>query len=282
MSSKKTIDRPDTQFWDRRRGILKTRKGGFIISQGAVYSHGYDLLQDLLGTHSFFQVLILNITGRLPERRLADWVEAIHITLSYPDARIWCNQIGSLAGTLRASPVAAVSAGILASDSRMYGPGATLAGVEFIEDAMKKRRNGMSIETIVEKYFQRRPDASRVIPGFVRPVARGDERIPAMERVTAGLGFEVGEHLDLAYEVEKYMIHKYNEGMNNLGYRSAFLCDQGYSAGEQFRIFSAMVNSGVSACYAEAADNPAEGFFPLRCDDVDYTGPPPRRLPEDK
>ena len=145
---------------------------------------------------------------------------------------------------------------------------------------MEKKRSGLSIETIIEKYFQRRPGASKIIPGFVRPVARGDERIPAMERVTANLGFEVGEHLDLAYEVEKYMIHTYNEGMNNLGYRCAFLCDQGYSADEQFRICSVMVHSGVGACYAEAADNPPEGFFPLRCEDIDYQGPPPRMLPE--
>lgn len=281
MSSKKTNDPSDTQFWDRRRGTIRTRKGGFIISQGSVYSHGYNLLQDLLGTASFFQVLILNITGRLPERRLADWIEAIYITLSYPDARIWCNQIASLGGTLRASPVAAVSAGILASDSRMYGPGTVLAGVEFIEDAMQKKRKGMSIETIIEKYFQRRPGASKVIPGFVRPIARGDERIVAMERITARLGFEVGEHLNLAYEIEEYMVRQYNEGMNNLGYHSAFLCDQGYSANEQFRIFSAMVNSGVSACYAEAADHPPESFFPLQCEDIDYQGPLPRRLPED-
>ncbi|MCI5208556.1 MAG: hypothetical protein D3910_07135, partial [Candidatus Electrothrix sp. ATG2] len=118
-------------FWEARRGRILSDKGGWVIGE-AVYNHGYSMMDDLVGNASFFQVLILNITGRLPERRLTDWLEAYYICLNWPDARIWCNQVGSLAGTMRASPLAAAGAGILSSDSIMYGPGTTMKATEFI------------------------------------------------------------------------------------------------------------------------------------------------------
>ncbi len=266
----------DTSFWDERHGILRARKGGWIIGE-AVYSHGYSMLDDLVGNASYFQVLILNATGRMVERRLADWLEAYFNCISWPDARIWCNQIGSLAGTMRTSPVTAVSAGILAADSRMYGPGATVAAVEFIVSALAKKKKGIPVEDIIMEH-QRRPGSVPVIVGYVRPVVSGDERVVAMERVTAQLGFETGEHLALAYEIEELMSQKFNEGMNIAGYRSAFLSDQGFSPIEIYRMIAACIYSGVLACYTEAADQPAESFLPMRCDDIDYQGRPPRSI----
>ena len=188
MTSQKRNDRSDTSFWDERRGYIHTKIGGMVIGE-AVYSHGYNMMDDLVGRTSYFQVMILNITGRLPERRLADWLEAYFIGNSYPDARIWCNQIGSLAGTVRATPVAATSAGILASDSKMYGPGTVLEGVKFFKDAVVKKRSGMTAQEIVQS-CQRNPRSKPVIIGYARPVASGDERIEAMEIVTNQLGFE--------------------------------------------------------------------------------------------
>jgi len=269
----------DTSYWDNYRGVLRSQKGGWVVGE-AVYNHGYSMLDELVGKATFMQVLILNVTGRLVERRLADWMEAYFNCLSWPDARVWCNQIGSLGGTMRTSPVAAVGAGILAADSRMYGPGAAIAGVEFIINALKKKRAGMTAEDIVREQ-QRRPGSVPAIVGYIRPVASGDERIPAMERVTTQLNFAIGEHLTLAYEIEQVMLQKFNEGMNIAGYRSAFLADQGFSPQEVYRTLAACVHSGVLACYAEAADSPPESFLPLRCDDIDYQGKPPRPLPED-
>ncbi len=280
MSSKSVKDEI-TAFWDDRRGVIRTRKGGFVISKGTVYTHGCNLLEDLVGKVSYFQLLVLNATGRMPERRLADWLEAYFFCLSYPDARIWCNHIGSLAGTMGTSPVAGVCAGIMASDSRLYGPGAVVDSVKFITEALAMKQTGMSVEEILEAHPRRRPDGTPMISGFNRPVARGDERIPALERITAQLGFERGKHLTLAYEIEEVLSEKFNEYMNSGGYRSAFLSDQGFTADEIYRLLSLIVNSGVMACYAEAADRPGGSFFPLRCEDVAYEGEPPRPVPDD-
>lgn len=264
MSSnqKQKQEKTDTTFWDERR------KDGWIIGE-AIYNQ-----DDLIGEKSYFQVLVLNATGRMPEGRLADWIEAAFSCLSWP-ARIWCNQIGSLAGTMRASPVAALTAGMLASDCSMYGPGTQAECADFITDALDKKQNRMSPEDILAAY-----PTPFAIPGYARPVDGGDERLVALERVTARLGFETGEHLALAYEIREVLAQKYNKGMNIAGYSAAFLSDQGFSPTEQYRIASICVNSDIHACYAEAADNPPGSFSPMRCDDVDYQGKPPRPVPD--
>jgi hypothetical protein len=284
MSSKNPDSEGTTGFWDRRRGIIRSRKGGWVIGK-AVYNHGYSVMDELVGKASFFQVLFLNVTGRLPDRRLADWLEACFVCLSWPDPRIWCNQIGTLAGCLRASPVAAVSAAALASDSRLYGPGTALAATTFICNAATKKRAGIGVAEIVHQYLASQRSLGHphpLIVGYGRPIATGDERIIALERVAKDLGFGVGEHLALAYAVEKVMVSNYGESMNMAGYCSAFLTDQGYSAAEIYRLFSLCVNAGVHACYAEAADQAAESFLPLRCEDVDYCGKQPRSVPPRK
>lgn len=271
----------NTSFWDDKRGKIHTRKGGLVISQGIVYSHGYKLLDELMGEISYFQLLILNATGRLPERRVADWLEASFFCISYPDARIWCNHIGSLGGTMQATPIAANCAGLMATDSRLYGPLAVVNSAKFITDALALRKQGIPVDEIMETLPRRRPDGTLMIPGFNRPVASGDERIPLLEKLTQELGFKNGEHLTLGYEVEAIISKKYNEFMNSGGYRAAFLLDQGFNFQEIYRILSIYMNAGIIACYSEASDHPGESFFPLRCNDIDYQGPPPRALPND-
>lgn len=268
----------DTSFWEQRRGKIYSRKGGWIIGE-AVYNHGYSMMDDLVGKATWMQVLILNVTGKLPEQRLADWIEAVFICMSWPDARIWCNQIGSLAGTMQTTSVAAVSAGVLATDSTMYGAAPLLEGTRFIRESLIKKKNGLSIEDILKEH-QRHPDSVPAIVGYVRPIATGDERVEAMKNVADQLGFETGEHLSLAFEIEQVMLEKFNEGMNINGYASAFLCDQAYSNMEIYRIGSTCASSGVLACYTEAADQLPESFFPLQCNDIDYQGPPPRPVPD--
>jgi len=268
----------DISFWDQRRGRILTRKGGWIIGE-AVYNHGYSMLDDFVGEVSFFQVLTLNTVGRMVERSFADWLEALFICLSWPDSRIWCNQVGSLAGTLRASPVAAVCSGILASDAKMYGPGCMTTACDFIAGALRDNNAGLSPEGIVDCHPNRRNGGIPVIAGYARPVATGDERIAAMARTAAKLGLKDGKHVSLAYEIEKIMQAKWDESMNLAGYGAAFFADQGFAAQEVYRLLSCWVNSGVHACYAEAADQPPESFFPLHCEDIDYQGKPPRSVP---
>ncbi len=265
-------------LWDSRRGVIRSRKGGWIIGRGVYYGR-YSLLDDLVGRVSYFQTLLLAVLDELPERRIADWVEAVYQCMSYPDPRIWCNHIGSLSGDGRSSSVAGVSAGILASDSHMYGPGAVITEVcEFLQQGLAKKENEELLPQILKGCVRRR--GSRfIISGFGRPIATGDERIATMERVSKELGLEAGPYLTFAYDVERYLLKTQGESLNLTGYAVAVMMDFGWTSLQIQQTCAILVTSGVAACYSEAYDNPPESFLPLRCEDIEYRGHAPRPVP---
>lgn len=268
-----------TEFWDKFRGTIYSTVGGARIGDGVVYSHGYDVLNDIVGKRSYFQLMILNASGRLPGPKLAQWVEAAFICVSWPEARIWCNTIGALGGTLRTSAVAATAAGMLAADSTMYGSLPLIEGAGFIQQALEEKKGGATAEEIVESQCAKYRGKPHIV-GYARPIASGDERLVAMEQVTEALGFSIGEHLRLAYEIQDILKSRFNETMNINGYYSAFLSDQGYSPDEIYRISASCVNSGVTACYISAAEQVPESFLPLKCGDIEYHGADPRPVPD--
>lgn len=265
------------QFWDERRGKIQSKKGGWVVGKG-IFNHGYSMMDDLVGKVSYMQVVVLNATGRLPERAVADWCEAAHICLSWPDPRIWCNQIGALGGAARTSVVAATTAGVLAADAKSYGSKPLLEGVSFIQAALLDYHRGISAEEIVSKVCAKHRGKPN-ITGYARPLAKGDERVVALERVQKALGLPVGEHMQLALLIESILLKNFDECMNVNGYASAFLSDLGYTNEEIYRIFALVVSSGVTACYVDTHDKVADTFLPLRCADIEYAGTIARPVP---
>jgi hypothetical protein len=265
------------QFWDERRGKIQSKKGGWVVGKG-IFNHGYSMMDDLVGKVSYMQVLVLNATGRMPERPVADWLEAVFICMSWPDPRIWCNQIGALGGAMRASVMAATTAGILAADAKSYGSKPLLQGVRFIQSALHDNHRGVSPEEIVSNEYAKHRGKPN-ITGYARPLAKGDERVVALERVQKALGLPVGEHLQLALQIEIILLRNFDESMNINGYASAFLSDLGYTDEEIYRISAVVVNSGVTACYVDTRDKAADAFLPLRCADIEYAGKIARPVP---
>lgn len=265
------------RLWDEHRGKIQSKKGGWIIGKG-VFNHGYSMMDDLVGKVSYMQVMVLNATGRLPERAVADWLDAIHICLSWPDPRIWCNQIGALGGTARTSVVAATTAGVLAADAKAYGIKPLIQGVNFIQAAQLDFKRGLNVDEIIRNECTKHRGKPSIM-GYARPLAKGDERIVAMWRVQKALGLPIGEHLQLAEQIEQSLLNNFDESMNINGYMSAFLSDLGYTADEVYRIFAVLVTSGVTACYVDTRDKAADTFLPLRCADIEYTGKLARPVP---
>lgn len=264
-------------YFDSRRGKIISGTGGWFPGKG-VFSHGYSMLEDLVGEKSYFQILILNATGKMVDESLADWVEAVYGCLSWPDPRIWCNQIGALAGSARTSVVAATTAGVLATDSRSYGVLPLIEGVKFIQTALARHQEGQSAEEIINSTVSARGGKPFIV-GYIRPIAKGDERLETMEKVSQKLKLPIGKHLALAYEIEKVLLEKYDEGMNINGYVSAVLSDHGFCAQEIYQMFSMLVASGVTACYLDTFRSPPDSFLPLRCEDIDYQGVSSRPVP---
>lgn len=268
----------DTTFWDQRRSRIRTRKGGWRIG-GGISVHGHSLLEDLVGRRSFFEVLYLEVTGKLPDPRLARWIEASFLCLAFPDPRIWCNQIGALAGSVRLTPTVGISAGVMASESTLYGPGSTRPAHDFLVSAQAARMSGTSLEAFIAS--RTRPGGRVRAPGFTRPIAQGDDRVPALAGLAVELGFVNGTYLGLALEIDALLAPHGDAGLNMLGYLAAFLLDHGdMQIADGECLYALAVNAGVHACYAEAASAPAGGFLPLSCADVQYRGAPARPLPD--
>lgn len=268
----------DLQFWDSHRGIIKSSKGGWKMGS-AVFSHGYDMMEELVGEKSYFQVMVLNATGQLIDKSIAAWLEAVFICLSWPDARIWCNQIGALGGTLRSSIVASTSAGIMAGDSKLYGQKTTIAGAEFIRQALYKKQNGSSASEIVAAECKKHRGKPTIV-GYARPIAKGDERVEALEKYSRRLSLPEGDHLRLAREIDQVLTEQYNESINVNGYCSAVLSDIGFSPQEIYQISTLLIAGGIIASHVDSFERPAESFFPLRCTDIDYQGIAAREVPD--
>lgn len=265
---------------EKKRGKISSKIGGWKMGDDA-YTYGHAILEELLFKNSYFDTLILNITGEIPSKALSKWIEGSFICLSWPDSRIWCNQVGAFAGSARCRPSAGITAGLLAADSQLYAQGAIRYSAEFIQSALRKKIEGDTLQSIVETFKQNNSSRHFAvgIPGYARPIAKGDERVERIKRFSAQLGFEQGRHLQLALEIEKYIKTTFDESLNFLGYCTAFLSDQGIPIKAIERIYSLWVTAGVAACYSEYHDAPPDTFLPIRCDDIKYTGPSPRSVP---
>jgi citrate synthase len=160
----------------------------------------------------------------------------------------------------------------------MYGPGTAYSATQFITDAKARIDEGLSVVEYIENFAKTKRGLR--IPGYARPFAAGDDRVVAMQKLSDELGFKNGPHLDLAYQIQDYLLENYGEALNLAGYIVAFMSDQGYAAKEIYRIYSMCVNSGIHASYSEAYDSPPDSFLPLRCDDIEYIGVPERPLPD--
>ena len=221
----------------------------------------------------------VNVTARLPERRLADFLEGLFICLSWPDPRIWCNKMGAFSAMTRAGPTAAIAAGGLAGDSTMYGPGTVPAVDAFLKSAYKQIiEQGRSVEEFVDDVAYR--GGKLHAPGFARPLAKGDERITAMRRYADELGFVAGDYENLANRIEDHLAQREGEGLNLSGYFTAFMYDRGYSMQELMGITAWCISTGVYAAYFEQIERPPEAFLSLKVDDIEYTGPERREVHE--
>ena len=237
------------------------------------------LFADIIGSQSYFQFLIYSVTGREASKALGDMLECIYMCTSYPDSRIWCNQIAALTSCMDAPPNNAVAAGVMAADSRIYGAGqSAYKASKFIQQSLQQFKQGMTVADIVES--QPNKQGLPAIIGFARPIKSVDERVGPMRAQAQKLGFEVGEHMQLGQEIEHYMLEHYDIGMNIGGFSAAFLSDQGFTPTQVYSLKSIATVGGLLPCYVDFQGRGQTGYLPLHCDDVVYQGHPARPLPQ--
>ncbi len=266
----------NTQYWQVRAQKIETDIGKWIGGKD-VTIRSYSLFNDLFCNVSYMQLHVLNVTGKLISKELSTWLENNFMVMSYPDSRIWCNQIGALCGVMGTTPAAGIVAGTLAADSRVYGGSQTSKyAMTFLISALKSYSSGKTIPEIVNELPLKQ--GKPAIIGFARPINRSDERIEPHRKMSKNLGFEDGDYMSLANKLDAYVSDNYGLGINIGGYTAAFMLDQGFSADELYNIKAICVNSGVAACFIDNLQHTENAYLPLKCTDIEYTGPSYRKL----
>lgn len=267
---------PDFTYWNKRNSTILnsigTWKGGEDVT-----IEGHSLMNDLIGNISYMQLHILNATGKLVDKNIADWIEICFMGVSYPDSRIWCNQIAAYAGDTNSTVSTAASLSILAADSRAYGGSQTKRiSMAFQKDAYLKYGSGMTIKQIVNevKFKNGKP----IIVGFARPIDRDDERLAPFIANQKKLNIPQGKYLTFALQLSTYLNKEYNLSINCGGYSSAFLLDQGFTPKNGYAINAFSVVSGAVACFRNQEEQTPNSFLPMKCEDVDYTGTQIRKV----
>ena len=265
----------ESTVWEQQRGRIRTRKGGWHIGEG-VKAGNYSLLEQLLHENTPNDVLFLHVHGYLPDPAISRFIDGVVTCMSYPDARIWCNQIAALAGTSGCHPIVGIGAALMASDSSLYGPGTTEASCAFIAEGRAALAAGQSAaDFLAERRRQRRPQT----PGYARPIAQGDDRVAEIRTLAARLGLTEGEHVRAGDAIGAAIGGNDGSAMNFMGIVSAFWLDLGLLPRNGELLFSMCIGAGAAACFEEADQAPRGTFLPLRCDDIEYTGVAPREWP---
>lgn len=264
--------------WEYYRGTIRTSIGKWLGGEDVIV-RGHRLLDDLLPQLSLMQLQVLNITGRLVEAPLAQWLEKSFFMVSYPDARIWCNQIAALAGANGASPVAAATAACLGADSRAYGSSQTQwLAMSTLRQLLLDHQAGRTLAELVARFPIKH--GLPAIMGFARPANKTDERLGPMRKLTQQLRFSPGPHQIFAGQLAEWLKEEFGADLNIAGFMAAFLLDQGFTPEEIYQLRALAVANGAMACYGDRLGKPEGTFLPQRCGDVAYTGPEIRALPQ--
>lgn len=266
------------EFLRQFEGRLKTKVGACYPGSRAVF-RGHDLHAELKDM-DWMELYVFGITGRrftAPQIRL---MHAIWTYTSYPDARIWNNRVAALAGSARSTGTLGTAAALAVSEASIYGGGILVRSIDFFIRTKAQLEQGGSLEECVRDEL----DTFRVIGGYGRPIASGDERIKPLLALARSLGLDKGSFLRLAFDVEAFLrAGRWRMKMNYAALVAALGADLGLAAREFHLYMFPVFLAGMQPCVVEANERPEGTLFPLKCADILYEGvqertwPPPER-----
>ncbi len=251
----------------------ETDLGAWFPGERVVF-RGMDLFSELKNM-PWMGLLLFGITGRTFDKKQIQLFEAIWtISVSFPDPRLWNNCIAALAGSARSTPHLGISAALAVSEAKIYGGFPFVRCIDFLIQARKEILGGRGIETLIDEEL----DKNRKIYGYGRPIIRHDERISALMATVRELGFEKGEHVKLAFEVEEILVKRNPMlKMNVAALMAALSADQKLTTKEFACYGSLAFSAGIVPCYVDSLTRPEGCFFPLRCLRIQYEGHSHRR-----
>ncbi|MGZ8217244.1 citrate/2-methylcitrate synthase [Methylomagnum sp.] len=224
---------------------------------------------------SWVGLLFYSITGRIPDDNQVRMIEGIwRICNSYPDPRIWNNRIAALAGTARSTGALAIGAATAATEASIYGHRPTMRALEFLYRTQKSLDQGAELMDLVALEKTR----YKIIPGYGRPVIQGkDERIEPLLELAKSLGLGDGKYVELIFKIEQILLNsRWQLHMNIAALQAALAAEQGFSCREYYLFRIVGYSAGMLPCYVDAATQAEATLFPIRCNNILYSGSSPR------
>lgn len=270
-------------------GHWSTALGGWHPGEGVTLHHT-DLLNDV-AQEGWMATVMFAITKRRFDKQQCHLFECLwSICGSFPEPRLWNNRVAAIAGNARSTAALGTAAAVATSEAIIYGNRPIIASMDFIRQSLIQTKQGQSLDEILDHALAapRQGNSARGpnrdlarLPGFGRPITSKDERIePLMKKVTE-LGYEKGEHLQLAFDLEAKLIQRGSKLRLNISPIMGALCaDQGLTT-RQYNYFIVLCCcAGFLACGTDAENHPPGSFYPLPCSALEYLGPAARSWQE--
>lgn len=260
----------------RNVGRVKSRMGACVIGSHVVF-RGQELHAEL-GTAGWLELYLFGITGRRFSEAELCLLEAMWTCTSYPDARIWNNRVAALAGSARSTGNLGISAALAVSEGAIFGRGIDLRACDFLIRTRRELLAGGELGPWVRHELS----ARRSLAGYGRPLSnQPDERLEPILNVARSLGLADGPYVELAHDVERFLLNaRLRMRMNYGALAAALSADLGLSAREHYYFFYGAFLAGMPPCYIDASERPANTLLPLPCDGVAYQGVAKRSWPE--
>ena len=260
------------QLLEKHVGRLVTKMGAFFPGERVVF-RGQDLFISLKNL-DWLDLYLFGITGHRFTPQQMKVLHAIWTYTSYPDARLWNNRVAALAGTARSTGNLGIAAALAVSEAQIYGRGIDMRASEFLIRAKKRVAAGETLEILVRTELKEK----RGIAGYGRPLVSTDERIAPMLALVREQDLADGEHLKLAFEVEKILLAGgWRLRMNYAALAAALAVDFGLSPYEYYFFVMPAFLAGMPPCYLDAAEKLEGLLFPLPCRVLHYEGVARRR-----
>lgn len=256
-------------FW--RTAISKVEPNKIIV-------RGYDLMK-LVGNYSYAELTYLLWRGELPSRsqsRMMDALLTICLEHSLNAPSVDATRFVASSGV----PLqAAVAAGVVAV-GEWHGGAIEDAARMLQEGVSRVKENGMSVRESAEQILRDRKDRNIRVPGYGHPTHTSDPRTKRLLEIAAETNV-AGAHLELAQEIEALTEQYFRKRLilNVDGCIAAIASDMGFDwrLGKAFFIVSrtpGLIAHAYEQMYFE------KPYKSAHWNEIIYTGPPERELPE--
>ncbi|HEY6898232.1 MAG TPA: hypothetical protein VI279_13300 [Rhodocyclaceae bacterium] len=250
---------------------FKSRMGAFFPGSHVIF-RGHDLHRQLKDM-DWIELFVFGITGRRFSAEQLRLMHALWVYTSYPDARIWNNRVTALSGSTRSTGNLGLAAALAISEAHIYGRGNEMQAISFYIDTCRKLASGAELADCVTQELA----THARIAGYGRPLINADERIAPIMALAQELGLDRGPHLQLAFELERFLLDSGRNLRINYGaIVSAFGADLGFTPQEFYLFMFPSFLAGMTPCYIEGTERPEGSSFPLSCVNICYEGPPRR------